>query len=76
MPTKPKILIIWPVTEKVCQTLLQGKNDVQSQEGTLGTKSEVKLRVHGHRSEGEQKILMVLDWMARMSTKKGVHSGG
>lgn len=51
-----------------------GKSGVQSQEGTFGTKREVKLRITGHRSRGEEKKLMVLMWMTRMRAPGEEHS--
>lgn len=63
-PTKPTIHIIWPFTEEICQILVQRKKRGCTK--PLGTKREVKLRVTRHRSEGEEKKLMILVWITRM----------
>lgn len=63
-----------PLWKKFAKPYSRGKSGVQSQEGTFGTKREVKLRITRHRSEGEEKKLMVLMWMTRMRTPGEEHS--
>lgn len=71
-----KYILSGPLQKNLPNSSLGKKDDVQSQEGTLGTKREVKLRITRHRSEGEEKKLMVLVWMIRMRVPGEEHSWG